>query len=79
MLRVVNAKSFTLVVAKVEFGKIALQVLLADLVVHAVNAALHDREVAFNRVGMDAAAHILASAPPHLLGALRGIAKNWMR
>ena len=35
---------------------------LADMVIHAIDAAFEDREVAFNRVGMNVAANIFANA-----------------
>jgi hypothetical protein len=47
-LNVVDAECGPLVVAEVELGKIPLQVLLADVMIDAINATLQDREVAFN-------------------------------
>ena len=46
----------TAVISEIEFREIAGQVLLADAVERAIDATLQDREVAFNRVGMDEAA-----------------------
>src|SRR5712692_6059261 len=57
-----NTKGYALVVAEIEFGQVAFEVLLADMVISAINAALEDRKVSLNRVGMRIATHILASA-----------------
>jgi hypothetical protein len=47
------------VVAEIELADVALQVLGADVVIHAEDAALQDREVALDGVGMpEAAAHV---------------------
>jgi hypothetical protein len=57
-----DAKGLTFIIPVVELGKISFQVLLADVVVHAVDAALEDRKIPFNRVGVSIAAHVLANA-----------------
>ena len=48
-LRILN---IAVIVAKIEFAKIALEVLLADVLVHAVDAALQDAEIVLDRVGV---------------------------
>src|SRR4051794_20284233 len=48
-----------LVVAKIELCQITLQMFFADVVIYAVDAALEDREIAFNRVRMCVAPDIL--------------------
>ncbi len=55
-LRVCNG---AFVVAEVKLAEVTLEMFLADMVVHAIDAALHDREVVFDGVCMPkAAAHI---------------------
>jgi hypothetical protein len=51
-LAVADAKAGALVVAVIKFGEVALQMLLADVVIGADDPAFQDREIAFNRVGM---------------------------
>jgi hypothetical protein len=48
-----------LVVPEIEFGKIPLQMLLADVVIYADDAALQDPKVSFRRVRVGIAPHIL--------------------
>jgi len=57
-----NAKRAALVVPEIEFGKIAFQMLLADMVIGASDSAFHDRKVAFNRIGVNVAANVFANA-----------------
>src|SRR5690606_37848021 len=57
-LVVSDAEGDALVVAEIEFRQIALQVLLADVVIGAVDAALEDREIALDRVGVGLAANV---------------------
>src|SRR5688572_6930352 len=64
-LAVSNATSGTIVVAERELSHIALKVGFADVLVGAVQAALKDREEAFNRVGGDRAASVFAFAMIH--------------
>jgi len=45
-------KADALVVAIVELGEVAFQVLLADVVIGANDPAFQDREITFNRVGV---------------------------
>lgn len=54
-------------VAEVIFRQIAVQVLLAAMLVDAPHPALEDAEVAFDGVGVDGAAHVLARAVVHAL------------
>jgi hypothetical protein len=44
---VIEAASYALIVAKIKFGKVAMQVLLAAMLIDALHAALEDREKAF--------------------------------
>ena len=56
---IADAKSLAFVVTEIVFGQIALQMLLAYMVVHACNAALHDREVAVDGASVpEPAAHV---------------------
>jgi len=57
------------VVAKVELGEVAVQTSLADVVIHAVDAALEDGEEVLGRVGVHEAAepHILVGGVVHAL------------
>jgi hypothetical protein len=59
-LAILNPKRRALVVSEIEFGQIALQVLLADVVIRPRNAALKDREVAFDRIGVGIAPDVFA-------------------
>src|SRR5882672_6620867 len=49
------------VVAELELGQVAVQVLLADRVINPVDPALHDGEVAFHRVGGHVTARVFLS------------------
>src|SRR5260370_15209620 len=53
------AKRDAFVVAEIELAKVALQMLLRDVVIGAHDPALEDGEVAFDRVGVSLAAHVL--------------------
>lgn len=57
-LNIINAESDPLVVTEIELGEIPLQVLLADVVIHADDSALQNREIAFDRIGVRVAAHV---------------------
>ena len=46
------------VITKIEFGEITLQVMLADVLVDAIDPALQDRKVAFDGVRMGIAANV---------------------
>ena len=48
--------------AEIELGKIAVQMLLAAMLVHTFHPALEDRIEAFDGIGVDDATHILADA-----------------
>ena len=52
------AKRNAVVVAEIKLGQIAVQCFFAAMLIDALHAALEDREVAFNRVGVDVAAHV---------------------
>ena|SRR6202035_1211619 len=60
--RIFDAKSRTIVIAKVEFGEIAVQVIAAPMLIYASHAAFEHREEAFNGIGIGISAHVLASA-----------------
>ncbi len=51
-----------MVIPEIELGEIAVQVLLAAVLVGALHPALEDGEVALDRVGVDDAANVLALA-----------------
>jgi hypothetical protein len=57
-----HVKRSALVLAKIELGQVPLQMLWADMVIHAGDPALHDREISLNRIGMGVAANVLANA-----------------
>ena len=52
-LGIVHAERDAVVVAEIKLRKIAVQVLLAAVLIDAAHAALEDREIVFNRVGVD--------------------------
>ena len=56
----VNTVGDLMVISELDLGKVAVQMLLAAMLVHALHAALEDRERAPNSVDMFVAAHILA-------------------
>src|SRR3990167_6039312 len=60
-LLIIYAKGLTVVVAEIELIHVSLQVLFAHALVNARQAALEDREVAFNRVRMHGATDVFAS------------------
>jgi len=68
-LRVVNTKRDPLRIAEVKFREIPVQMPLAAMLVHAFHAALEDRKVAFNSVGVHDAAHVLAGRVGSRFGA----------
>src|SRR3954471_18202723 len=55
---VINTERDALIVAEIELGEIPLQVLLADVMVDAVDTALQYREVALNGIGVGVAANV---------------------
>lgn len=57
---VVVAKCRAAVVAEVKFSAVALQVLRRNVMECANQSALHDGEIAFNRVRVGDAAHVLS-------------------
>src|ERR1700724_288113 len=59
---VIYAKPNAIAIAKVKFGEIAMQMLLAAMLVDALHAAFEDRIVAFNCVGVDDPTHVFADA-----------------
>lgn len=57
--RIVIAKRDSVVIPKIEFAEISLQMGRADVVIDAINTALEDRKITLNRVGIGIASHIL--------------------
>ena len=57
-LFVVNAETYATVVADVDLRQIPMQMLLTAVLVDASEAALEDRKVALDRVGVSIAAHV---------------------
>ena len=55
-----DAERGAVVVAEIVFRKITMQMLLAAMLIHTTHAALEDAEIAFDRIGMDIAAHVFA-------------------
>lgn len=62
-----DAEFYTIVVAEVELGKVAVQVLLSAVLIDTLHAPLEGAEEALNGVGMDLAANILLSGVVHHL------------
>src|SRR6185312_10209441 len=56
------SQGYARIVAEIKLGEVAAKVLLADVVVHAVDAALEDAEIAFDGVGVGIAAHVFLGA-----------------
>jgi hypothetical protein len=56
-----DVRILTVVVSKLKFSDIQMQIFLADLVIGSDNAALEDRPEAFNRVGVNCANDVLAN------------------
>ena len=56
-------KADALVVAIVELGEVAFQVLLADVVIGANDPAFQDGEITFNRVGVPEPPRTYSSMP----------------
>lgn len=54
-LYVIDAKRDAIVIAKVELGEIAVQVIMRAMLIHTFHATLENREETFDGVGMDAA------------------------
>src|SRR5260221_10397633 len=59
------------VVSELKFIDVELEIFLADLVVRADDAALHDGPEALNGVGVNRTDDILASAVTHMTGGVR--------
>lgn len=59
---VVHAQRNTMIVPEIELRKIAMQVLFGAMLISAAHAALEDREVAFDGVGVNLAANVLTFA-----------------
>lgn len=57
-LWVTDLKRNTMIIPEVKFCKIPLQVLLADVVINAVDAALQNREASFDVIGVSVATYI---------------------
>ena len=62
-LGIFNSERRAVAVTEIELGEIAVQVLLAAPLIDALHPALEDAEIAFDGVGVDPAAPILAGAP----------------
>ena len=58
-LLVIPVQRRAVVVAEVKFREVAVQMLFGAMLIDALHAALEDAEIAFNRVGVDGAAHVL--------------------
>src|SRR6185312_10563823 len=60
-LSIVHAKGYALIVAEVKFREVAVKVLFGAMLIGAAHAALENRKVAFDGVGVNAAANVFAS------------------
>ena len=58
---IVKPKAIAVVISEIEFCKVTVQMLLSAMLIDALHAALEDREIAFDGVGVDVAAHVLAA------------------
>jgi hypothetical protein len=61
-LHVVNTEPDVIAVPEIILGKISVQMLLAAMLVDAFHAALEDRIIAFNGVGVNLAANVFFTA-----------------
>jgi hypothetical protein len=59
---VIYAEPDAIAIAEIEFGKIAVQMLFAAMLIDALHAAFENRIVTFNCVGVDDPTHIFADA-----------------
>src|SRR6516162_1517491 len=57
-LLIVNAETDSVAVAEIEFGEIAMKVLLADVLIDAINSALQDREIILGSIGRGISANV---------------------
>jgi hypothetical protein len=73
-LYVINYERNPLVVAEVELAQIPLQMLLADVMIDAIDAAFQDREISLDRVGVGVATDILFCRVIHSLMAGEALA-----
>ena len=64
-LGIFDAKARAVAIAEIELGEIAMQVSFAAMLIDALHAALEDREEAFDGVGVNVAANVLASGVAH--------------
>ena len=62
-----NVRAHAVVITELELSDIERQVLAADLVERAHDAALEDTPIALNRVCVDRADHVLACAVAHVV------------
>ena len=60
-LLILNAKLRTVAVAKIKLRDVAMKMLFAAMLVDTLHSALEDRIVAFHRIGVDFAAHVLVA------------------
>lgn len=61
-LNVLHAQGRPLAVPEVEFAQVALQMRGADVVIHAIDAALEDREIALDRIRVRVPTNVLFNA-----------------
>src|ERR1700730_15533202 len=59
-LAVVNSECDALIVTKIELGKVAMQMLLAAMLIDASHAALEDRIVALDGVRVDSTTRLIS-------------------
>ena len=61
-LYVIYAQPDAIAITKIEFGKVAMQMLFAAMLVDTLHAALENRIAAFNGVGVDDPTHVFSDA-----------------
>ena len=60
-LRIINSLGNALAIAEVKLSKVAVKVLFAAMLIDALHAALENRIIAFDGIGVDDATHIFVS------------------
>jgi hypothetical protein len=75
---VINAERNAVAVTEIKLGKIAMQVLFGAVLVNALNSALENRVIAFNRVRVDVITNILFSLVVHRVVAKEPAAERFL-
>ena len=73
---IVDAKCRAFVVSEIKLGKLALQMLLADVMVNAMDATLENGKITLNRVRVSISTNVFADAVVHGLVFLKETAET---